>query len=157
MQKRNALFFFIFTVFHLIPGGSHDFLTSKLTHSIRSPCYCGHAAANLPCLRVLLLVCSFSWSFFETLLSRPPALCVCVRVRVLGSDTSTHPSPFFSIILDSQPSRENPGMSQSSSTGCFGPAPSPLWFTVRKFSICCIFFIYCMRILYVSCFCSLLF
>lgn len=78
-----------------------------LKNSIRSPCYCGHAAADLPWLRVLLLVCSFSWSFFETLLSPPlcVCLCVCVRVCVLGSDTTAHPSPFFQLFW----TRNRPG------------------------------------------------
>lgn len=60
--------------------------------------------------------------------------CVCQGVRPLH----TLPSPLFSIIFGTHNHPgENPGLSQSSNTSCFGPAPSPLWFTVQiPFSVC---------------------
>lgn len=90
-------------------------------------------------------------AFFETL-SRLLRMCVCQGVRPLH----TLPLPLFSIIsgTHSHPG-ENPGLSQSSRTGCFGPAPSPLWFTVKMiFSV--YLFIYCMQIPCGPYFCSLL-
>lgn len=67
---------------------------------------------------------------------QPPAVGVCLP----ESETSAHPPPplFFSIIFGTHNHPgENPGLSQSSNTGCFGPAPSPLRFTVQiPFSVC---------------------
>lgn len=146
-KRETHLFFFIFTVLHLIPVSLRSPWTwSPFENAPNSACpllisaggSAHHVVATQPATfhvseRYCLSVHSVGAFFWDT--PQLPAVGVCAREWDLCTPS---PSPLFSIIFGTHNHPgENPGLSQSSNTGCFGPAPSPLWFTVQiPFSVC---------------------